>query len=607
MTTSPAGMEHARGIGPEQEWQRQAATILRKARRLPEDSPDANVWSALAGTTVEGLRIPPLGVRGVDPIPEHDGRRAAAPGGWDIRARIVEQDATLAAATALDEWQNGSTSLWLAVGGAGVDPAELGSILSGIPLDEVPIVISATGSMEIEAAQHLSDLLASRGPAAPGTSLGGDPVGRMLRAGSAGPAADTIRELAVLATNLGIGALVADGAVAHQQGAGDAAEIGYALAAAVFYLRELQSAGHAILDALPLLEFRLAATDDQFAMIAKFRAVRVLWNRIAELSGGPAGAPARVHAVTSRMMMTRYDPWTNLLRTTVAAFGAGVGGADVITVEPFDVALGVPDAQGRRLARNISALLVQEAHVRDVADPAGGSWVVEQLTDAVADAAWDEFLRIEESGGIMAAIADGSLRSRFASTRERRTWRITTRQQPITGVSEFPNLTEDLPARLPYPASPGDGEPSWASPFELMRDTPSAQPVFLGTLGPVAVHMARAGFVTNALAAGGVGVVRAGPTDTVEQVIAAYRSHPSTVVCVVGSDAAYAESAASVVAGLRGAGARWVILAGRPSPTLGRLVDDHYAAGDDLLAFLGRTRNALSATDPAATIGAGAR
>ena len=141
-----------------------------------------------------------------------------------------------------------------------------------------------------------------------------------------------------------------------------------------------------------------------------------------------------------------------------------------------------------------------------------------------------------------------------------------------------------------------------------MRDTPSAQPVFLGTLGPVAVHMARAGFVTNALAAGGVGVVRAGPTDTVG---AGYRRLPESSVDrgVCGWQRRRLRRIGGVggSAALRAAGARWVILAGRPSPTLGRLVDDHYAAGDDLLAFLGRTRNALSATDPAATIGAGAR
>ena len=573
MTRPTVESAQTRGGGPEQVWLRQAAAVLRKARRLPEDSPDADVWASLARTTVEDLVIPPLGLPGVDPIPEHDGRRNAAPGGWDIRARIVEPDATLAADAALEEWQNGSTSLWLTIGGSGIGSADLGSVLGRIPLDVVPVVISTSGrTTEVQAAQHLSDVLRGRDlRGAPGTSLGGDPLGPMLLTGSARPAGDAIRELAVRATDLGIGALVADGTAAHQHGAGDAAEIGYALAAAVFYLRQLQGAGYSTVDSMPLLDFRLAASDEQFATIAKFRAFRMLWNRIADLSGAPAGAAPRVHAVTSPMMMTRYDPWTNLLRTTVAAFAAGVGGATSMTVLPFDVALGISDAAGRRLARNISALLTQEAHVADVTDPAGGSWAVEAMTETVADSAWTEFLRIEDSGGVTAAITDGSLRARFSETSRRRRHRIATRQQPITGVSEFPNPGEGLPARRPYPKSPdptppdsaspdpappGADQPSWAAPFELMRDAPLDRPVFLATLGPLAAHAARAGFVTNAFAAGGVSVVAAGPTASSDEVTAAYRRSPSSVVCLAGSDAAYAESAAAVIAGLRGVGAR---------------------------------------------------
>ena len=100
---------------------------------------------------------------------------------------------------------------------------------------------------------------------------------------------------------------------------------------------------------------------------------------MAELSGASeAAAGQRQHAVTSRPMMSKYDPWVNMLRTTVAGFAAGVGGAEAVTVLSFDSTLGVPDAFGRRIARNTSSLLISESHLARVADPAGGSYAVEQ-------------------------------------------------------------------------------------------------------------------------------------------------------------------------------------------------------------------------------------
>ena len=149
------------------------------------------------------------------------------------------------------------------------------------------------------------------------------------------------------------------------------------------------------------MEFRLAASDEQFATIAKLRAVRRLWARMLELSGAAEDHRTMVlHAVTSRPMMTKYDPWVNMLRTCVAAFAAGVGGADAVTVLPFDARLGLPDAFARRIARNTSSLLVEESHVAKVADPAGGAFAVEKLTDDLAVAGWEELGRIDAEAGV---------------------------------------------------------------------------------------------------------------------------------------------------------------------------------------------------------------
>jgi methylmalonyl-CoA mutase len=583
------------------DWDVAAAAVLRRGRKLADDAPDEDAWDTLAGTTVEGLVIPPLGTperaaaRSRTPLTPSPGRVDT---GWDIRSLLTDPDPEVAAASALADLENGATSLWVTVGGNGTAPADLARALDGVFVEMAPIVINPAGSTtDLEAARALADVFTARGvPANPGSSLGADPIGRAIRTNAPTATVD-IPEIASLATSLGIRAAVVDGTAAHESGAGDAAELGYALAVGATYLRALGDGGVPVERALSLLEFRFAATDDQFVTIAKFRAARSLWSRVAELSGAETAAPQIQHAVTSLPMLTRYDPWVNLLRTTVAAFAAGVGGADAVTVLPFDTRLGIPDALGRRMARNTSSLLISESHVAAVTDPAGGSHAVEILTAELAEAGWAEFQRIERAGGILAALADGSLRSRWAVTAAERARRIATRRLPITGVSEFPNLREVLPTRRST-ASPEAMPGFWAGAFEDMRDAPATAPVFLATLGTVPEHAARAGFAANLFAAGGVESVTAGATGSVPDVVAAFGETGSPVACLAGSDKAYAESGAAVVQALRAAGASWVVLAGRPKGDLADLVDDHVAVGDDVVEFLRRTRAQL---DTAAT------
>jgi methylmalonyl-CoA mutase len=357
------------------------------------------------------------------------------------------------------------------------------------------------------------------------------------------------------------------------------------MGAGAAYLRILTDAGIPVDDAAGLIEFRYAATDEQFPTIAKLRAARRLWARVLELSEAET-RDQRQHVVTSRPMMSKYDPWVNMLRTTVAAFAAGVGGADSVTVLPFDTALGVPDAFGRRIARNTSSLLISESHVARVADPAGGSYAVEKLTDDLAAAGWEEFGRIEEAGGAEAALEDGSLRARIEEVAAKRDAEIARRKRPITGVSEFPHLGEALPERPPHPH---ESVRRYGAGFEALRDEPVDQRVFLATMGTIASHTARATFATNLFAAGGIAVDVAGPTDGVEQVLAAYGGQP--VACLGGADPTYAEWGAELVAALREAGASWVIVAGKPGQ-LG--VDDSCAMGVDALEFLTRTRENLA-------------
>ncbi len=573
------------------EWEQAAAAVLTRLHRAPAQP--ADVWDALSRRTIEGVPIPALGTaeRLAGPLlpVQLPGRPA---GGWDVRSAVFDADPAAAAATALDELENGATSLWLTLDEPGLAPEALAAALRPVHLTMAPVVVTAgDGVTDERAAAALAAVIrAADGPVAAGTNLGADPIGRSVRAGDppdAAEVADTMSDVADLATGLGVAGFAVDARVAHERGAGDAAQVAYAIAAGVQCLRALTGGGLDVTRAASLIEFRLAVTDDQFASIATLRAARALWARVGELSG--TAEAMRIHAVTSLPMTTRYDPWVNLLRTTVAAFAAGVGGADSITVLPFDVRLGRPDAFGRRMARNISALLIEESHVAAVTDPAAGAYAIEQFTADLADAAWSRFQAIERSGGLLGALADGSLVADWAQTAAGRRALVATRRMPITGVSEFPNLAETLPARESWPAAPD--VPAWAADFEAMRDEPIDDVVYLATLGPVAQHSARAGFVTNLLAAGGIPVRSAGRTDTVEDVLGGYAD--DGVVVVAGTDAAYAEWGADVITALRSAGAGTIVLAGRPVPEVADLIDDHVAAGQDAVDVLHRIRAVL--------------
>ena len=566
------------------DWESAAAAVLRKTRRLSADDPDDAVWQSLATTTLDGLTVPPLGVADQHPdegLPgassaEQRAVRPTRPGDWDLRAPTLGADN----AAVLDDLEHGATSLWVRV----TDETDLAALLDGVLLDLAPVVLDA--AKPLTAATALLGIADQRGvDLHPQTNLGADAVTTPT---------DELLAVARLASDHGVRGVVVDGTAWHDEGASDAQELGYTLAVGAACLRELTTAGFGLDEALGLIEFRYAATVEQFATVAKLRAARQCWARVAELSGAAGADQIQVqHAVTSRPMLSAYDVYTNILRTTVAAFAAGVGGAESVTVLPFDQPLGEPDRFGRRIARNVSALLLAESHLGAVADPAGGAHAVERFTDDLALAGWEEFGRIESSGGIRAALDDASALERVAATVDRRDQEVATRRRPITGLSEFPDLGETRPER----PGPADATRRYGAAFEAFRNEPVSDPVFLATMGSVADHTARAGFALNLLAAGGIPVDQAGPTSDADEVVAAYAGQ--RVVCLAGTDGAYAAWGADLIAALRQSGARHVVLAGRPGERTvsADLLDDACALGVDAVEFLRRTRAALTEGD----------
>lgn len=567
-------------------WEAATAAVLRKARRLGDDAPDADVWSVLTRTTLDGVEVAPIGQQ-ADLEGLATAGRPQRVGAWDVRALVEVVDDRAANEAALQDLENGATSLLLHLDDE--HEHDWATVLDGVLLDLAPVALDRPSTEQVEAFAAFLEGVESA--LHPGTNLSFDlqtleMLPSRVRDDGVG-ARDLFAPVARRAFQLGVRALVVDGTALHDEGASDAQELGWAIATGVSYLRLLADEGFSVEQGARMVELRLAATVEQLPTIAKLRAARRLWARVLETSG--ATGELALHAVTSRPMATKQDPWVNMLRGTVAAFAAGVGGADAVTVVPFDERLGLPDAFGRRIARNTSSLLIEESHVAAVADPAGGSYAVEKLTDDLAVAGWAELGRIEADGGALADVARTGVEERVRAVRAERDAQVADRSRPITGVSEFPHLAEVLPEREPRPHRHARHY-DWA--FQEMRSAPAERPVFLATMGPIAAHTARATFATNLFAAGGVPVDAAGATSDTSSVLEAYSGQP--VVCLAGTDAAYAEWGADLVAALRAAGASYVVLAGKPRERTVADVDDSCALGVDALGFLGRIREELA-------------
>ncbi|TQS40858.1 methylmalonyl-CoA mutase subunit beta [Cryptosporangium phraense] len=612
MTVPSEKLSLAAGFEPADRarWRELALAVLQKSRRATDETPAEAVDDLLSTVTYDGIRISPLYTAGGSPEPGAPGfppfvrgnrlRDTTAeggerPGGWDVRQRHADPDVTATKAAIAADLENGVTSLWLVLGDAGLPVAALPEVLTDVYLDLAPISIDA-GPRTREAAEAFFGLAASAPDGgAVGSNLGADPIGLSARTGV--PADLTVlTDLARRTSGTGIRAGLVDATVYHETGGSDAQELGLSIATGVAYLRALTDAGLPVGAALDELEFRYAATADQFLTIAKFRAARRLWARVAEVSGAP-DSPQHQHAVTSSAMMTGRDPWVNLLRTTLACFGAGIGGADAVTVAPFDAVLGLPDAFSRRIARNTQSLLLEESSLGRVLDPAGGSWYVESLTDELAHAAWEVFTGVERAGGIAAALASGQVERDLATVWEQRKANLAHRRDPLTGVSEFPNLTEKLPIRTPSPAPRSGGLPRvrYAQDFEALRDAADAAPqrpaVFLATLGPLAAYTARATFAANLFQAGGIETIPAGPDLGPAELAGAFRASGATVAVLCSTDKIYATDGETAAAALQDAGATRIWLAGR-NGTLPN-VENYVFSGCDAVGVLTTTLDDL--------------
>lgn len=603
-----------------EQWRAAVAGVLAKSsRKDPADLGEAPE-QLLDSPTYEGFPIRPLYTI-LDSQPE-----APLPGSWpfirgsdglrDVKSgwKVAEAfpapgqvsvvDGNGAVLTALTE---GTSALILDVGPTGVSAADLDRLLEGVFLELVPVVLDAGADFTAaaDAVLALVNDLDDERRARLSVDLGADPLTATL-SGRAAPSTDEVVATVekTIAFGGGVRAITIDGPAFHDLGASASWELTGAIAAGVSYLRLLVDSGVPAPDALRQISFRFAADDDQFMTIAKLRAARQLWARVAEVVGAADAGAARVHAVTSQPMMAQRDPWVNMLRTTVAAFAAGVGGADTVQVHTFDSAIpggwpGTAASFARRMARNTQLLLLEESHIGRVLDPAGGSWFVEDLTRALAEEAWKHFRDIESRGGFTAAV--DHLAAQIAEVSEKRRDDIAHRRTAITGVNEYPNLSE-----MPLPPSdPVPGVQRYAASFEALRDRSDAYLAEHGSrptalllpIGPLSEHNIRTTFAANLLASGGVEAVNPGPLDAagVAQAVSDAGGAVAAVIC--GTDARYAQEASGVVEAARGAGVSHIYLAG-PEKAVAEAAnkpDEYLTAKIDAIAALSALLTRLGA------------
>lgn len=591
---------------------------------------------SLRSHTADGIAIEPLytdahasvspGLPGFAPAVRGSTAVGASRSGPDLRAEILEPDPARARALVLEAVERGATSLMIALASRitpgwtpGVrldDERGLSLLLEGIDLQRVPVHLAA-GPSFVRAAEDLLDVLARSGvdPAHARGGLGADPIGVLFRDGESPmrltAALDAAAALARRTAEQWpqIRALRVDTDFVHHAGATTAQQLGAAIAIGVELLRACEAAGLPPERALAQIEFSLRLDQRFFEQIAALRAMRALWSRIGEACG-VSGVPMSLHAMTSERILTRRDPWVNLLRGTSTTFAALVGGADAITCASFDQALGAPGTLGRRLARNTGVVLAEESHLHRVIDPAGGSWFVEALTQEIAQKAWSFFQEIEAEGGAVAALRSRWLRERVDVAWAAREKNLRTRREALTGVSEFPDLEErPVPTRsleLDRIASRYEAVESvepwpvrrFAEPFEVLRDASDAHQVrtgrrprvFLATLGPLSAYNARASWITNLLAAGGIEAITPGALDDPAAASRAWRESGTSTVVICSSDEFYSLHAAATARAMKEQGAGTVILAGKPGEheavwrTAG--VDRFVHLGQDVVDFL---------------------
>ena len=547
-------------------------------------------------TPEDAIAADPAGLPGRAPFTR--GTRAGRH--WQIRQEQTQPDLIKANKEILEDLNGGVTEITLRIGDEGIPISnldQLSEVLDGVYLDLARVALEA-GASAPAAAVLLTRLWRENG-ISPDAALGSfryDPLGALARTGSlpsspeqaleaaASLAADTTRDWPKAR------ALAVDTGIYVEAGATAGWELGIAIATGVEYLRAAAAAGLEPADAAAQIEFTLAVGPDQFLEMGKFRAIRRLWARVLEESGVPeADRHSPTYGKTSARMITQVDPWVNMLRATTAAFAAGTGGADGVTVTPFDQMIGQPGDLGRRIARNTQIILQDESSLGRIADPLAGSWYGEELTDELARAGWDRFREIEREGGALAALRSGLIATTLAGLADEREDDLNHRRRVMTGINEFPLLGDDgtdpQPVERPTPSGnpldqlegavigdtfslPALNPRHDSTPFEKMRRAASDHEksggdrpqIYLACMGSIASHVNYANWAKSFFEVAGVETVPSGALESNEAQAKTLRDGGFELVAVCAGRNQTPEDVADLVKKLREAGAKYIYM-----------------------------------------------
>lgn len=444
----------------------------------------ADAEKALRGRPVEGLvhldadglTVRPLYGRAnaADPLfapraHDADGRP------WDLRTLVEGDDPVAVNAAVLADLEGGAASVILS-GAVLADSEPLSRALSGVAVELAPVAIDA-GIDGPDAANTLA--VAAKGAPRARLMFHLDPLTAFATAGgSPRPIAAQV-ELAANTAARHAGAypeatfFLATGRAAHEAGGSAGQELGFAAAAAATYVCAAVDAGLSVERALAGTMLGVSVDAEYFDSLARVRAVRLIWRSLSRAFGHET--PAVIEARSSRRMLAASDPWPNLLRLTAAGFAGAVGGAEAVVLDGFSRARGRPDAFARRQARNTQLVLMEEARIGRVADPAAGSWFLDHRTRDLAEAGWAEFQRIEREGGLIASLHGGAIQQRVAQSRDALLKAYQDGGAHLVGVTKFVDA-DVRPVSVeadPPPPSPGDSDRClplapvrWAEAFE---------------------------------------------------------------------------------------------------------------------------------------------
>ncbi|MDP2764675.1 MAG: methylmalonyl-CoA mutase family protein [Brevundimonas sp.] len=445
-------------------------------RVLAEKALKDRPLESLVHLDADGLAVRPLYAAATGGAPVSAPRPSDADGrAWDVRTLVEGDDPAAVNAAALADLEGGAASILLR-GAVLADSEPLARAQDGVAQELAAVGLDA-GLDGPDAANALA--VAAKGAPRAKLMFHMDPLSAFAEAGAAPRA---IEEHLMLAANTAArhaGAypeaafFMASGRVVHEAGGSIGQELGFAAANAVALVKAAVAAGMTAEAALKGTVIGVSVDQEYFDGLAKVRALRLIWRSIGKAFG--VDTPAVIEARSSRRMLAARDPWPNLLRLTAAGFAGAVGGADAVVLDGLSRANGRSDAFARRQARNTQAVLMEEAHLGRVDDPAAGSWFLDARTRDLAEAGWAEFQRIEGEGGLIAALKIGGIQDRVAAARAEREAALADGHAQMVGVTKF---VDPDPRPAPFEAGPrpsrqtgGDAcEPlipiRFAAPFE---------------------------------------------------------------------------------------------------------------------------------------------